>query len=301
VKLTALLAVLCCSCLQEPGEEPAYPSVLAGSRALQSEPSGNCVFSGDGRYAVVGDGTNLLFMELAHCRVHGSTDLHGQVLHVEAAAGVEGVYAATGDSLFRIIPGSFAVSAARSIPPGVAGCALAGGRVFLGFSDGSVLGFDPEDLEETVRGNLPGVSRLAGVPGVLTAASGTSVISLDPVDLTPLASFQAWGEAVRLVPAGEDRMCASILGGNEVALFGLPGMELQLLYTVPGTPLAAAVEPSGLFALAGTDRGALVAVGAGGGVEWITEEYGPVRDVRISADLWNALVLTDQAVFLLER
>lgn len=301
MKRTALLTLLCCSCLQEPGEDPAYPSLLAGYRVLQSDPSGNCVFSGDGRYAVVGDGGNLLFMELAHCRVHGSVDLHGQVLFVEASSGVDAVYAATTDSLFRIVPGSFAVSAAKSIPPGVVGCALAGGRLFLGFGDGTVLGFDPEDLEETMRGSHPGISGMAGVQEVLTVASGAFITSMDPLDLAPLGSFQAWGEAVRLVPAGENRLCASITGGNEVALFELPGMELLLLYTVPGTPLAAAAESSGLYALAGTDRGSLVAVGTGGGVEWSTEEYGPVRDVRISPDGWNALVLSDQTVFLLER
>ena len=294
--------LLACSCLQEPVPAPVYPSFTAGRRVFTSAPSGNCAFTSDGRYAVVGDGAVLLFMELVHGRVHGSVPLAGAILFVEPMEGSDGVFAVTQDSVYVVTPGSFTVSVRAPIPAGATSIAASGGRLFIGFSDGSLRGFNPETLVEELSGTpFETAVLLAGTPECIVAASGTSVAAFDPFDLDRISRYDCWGDVVHIGPVGDDGMCASVLGGNEVALFSLPGLELAHMFTVPGTPLAAAVSGDGAYAFAHTDQGTLVAVGQGGGVDWRTDEFGVLCDLAISGDGWNALVLSDHALFILEK
>jgi hypothetical protein len=116
-----------------------------------------------------------------------------------------------------------------------------------------------------------------------------------------VADYRAWGVVSHLAAVGQDRICAAIQGGNEVALLSIPGLELLLMFTVPGTPLVAAVQKDGEYAFAYTDQGVLVVVGAGGGMEWRTAEFGTVLDIVISGDGWNALLMSGNSLFILEK
>lgn len=302
MRSAATLLLLACACLQEPGPAPVHPSFIAGERALGPAPSQNCIFTTDNRYAVVGDGGSLLFLELVHGRVHGLATLPSQVLHLASQQGLNGVLAVTHDSLYLVIPGSFSVAGRTAIPPGVTACAVSGNRVFLAFSDGTVRGFDQETLNgEISRSFSPAVTHLAGSPGYLAAASGSLLTCHEPQRLEPVTEYGAWGGVSHLAAVGEDRVCAAIGGGNEVALFSIPGLELQLMFTVPGTPLTSAVQRDGEYAFAYTDQGVLVVVGSGGGMEWRTTEFGAVLDIVISDDGWNALLMSGNALFILEK
>ncbi|MFO7627532.1 MAG: hypothetical protein R6V62_09760 [Candidatus Fermentibacteraceae bacterium] len=294
--------LLACACMQEPGPAPVHPSFIAGERTLGPTPSQNCVFTADNRYAVVGDDGSLLFLELVHGRVHGLAVLPSPVLFVSSQQGLNGVLAVTHDSLYLVVPGSFSVTERTAIPSGATACAVSGGRVFLAFTDGVVRGFDQETLnEEIFRSFSPAVTHLAGSPGYLTTVSGTLLTCLEPERLDPLAEYVAWGGVSHLATVGQDRICAAIGGGNEVALFSIPGLELQLMFTVPGTPLVSAVQEEGDYAFAYTDQGVLVVVGSGGGMEWRTPEFGAVLDIVISNDGWNALLLSGSSLFILEK
>lgn len=302
MRIPAPALLLACACIQEPGPAPVHPSFIAGERALGPEHSLNCVFTADNRYAVVGDGASLLFLELVHGRVHGLTTLPSPVLRLAAQQGGNGVLAVTADSLYLVLPGSFSVNGSVGIPAGVTGCAVSGNRVFLSFPDGSIHGFNQETLnEEVVRQVSPAVEHLAGSTGFLTSASGATLTCFDPERLDPLAVYEAWGEVVHLSPAGEGGVCASILDGNEAALFTIPGLEIQQLFTVSGTPLVSAVEKNGEYAFVCTDQGMLVVVGSGGGMEWRTEQFGGLQDIALSFDGWNALLLSGGSLFILEK
>ncbi len=302
MKKLAPVMLLVCACMQEPEPAPLFPSFTAGERALSSTPSRNCLFTADNRYAVVGDGGSLLFLELVHGRVHGLVTLPSPVLHVASQKESNGVLAVTQDSVYLVVPGSFLVAGRASIPSGVTACAVSGNRLFLAFSDGAVRGFDQETLtEEVTRSVSPAVNCLAGSTGYLIAASGDHLTCYEPERLEPVAEYAAWGEVTHLAQVGEDRVCASIGGGNEVALLSAPMLELQMLFTVPGTPLVAAVEGDAGYAFAYTDQGILVVVGSGGGMEWRTAEFGVVLDIAISNDGWNALLLSGNSLFILEK
>lgn len=300
-RLAALL-LLATGCLQEPGPAPLHPSYTAGRRVFVSVPSLNCTFTSDGRYAVVGDGEQLLFMELAHGRVHGSVPFSNRILLVEEWPGINRVFAVTPDSVFSVTPGSFTVNAGASIPGEPTGCGFSGGRLFLAFTDGMVRGYDPVTLQEEVSAHLfPGPALLAGTPALLIAGSDSSIGSFRPEDLAPVDLYEARGRILHLASPGGGFVSACIAGGNEVALLALPGLWISSMFTVTGTPLAAAVDPAMEYALAFTDRGVLAAVGPGGGIDWRTEEFGEVGDLAISADGWNALVLSRQALVILEK
>jgi hypothetical protein len=302
MRSAAAFLLLACACMQEPGPAPVHPSFIAGERTLGPAPSHNCVFTTDNRYAVVGDGGSLLFLELVHGRVHGLATLPSPVLHVASQQGMNGVLAVTNDSLYLVIPGSFSVAGRTAIPPGVTACAVSGNRVFIAFSDGTVRGFNQETLNEEVSRSLsPTVTHLAGSPAYLTAASGNLLTCHEPERLDPVADYRAWGVVSHLAAVGQDRICAAIQGGNEVALLSIPGLELLLMFTVPGTPLVAAVQKDGEYAFAYTDQGVLVVVGAGGGMEWRTAEFGTVLDIVISGDGWNALLMSGNSLFILEK
>lgn len=298
----APLLLLFSGCIQDPGPAPAYPSHIAGHREFDSKPSRNCVFSPDGRYGVVGDGKTVLFLELVRGRVHGSVALPGQVLYLTAHRTANRVYAFTDDSVYCISPGSFTMEAREGVPPGVSAAGFSGGRLFTGHSDGTLTGYNPGTLQQEVsEAWLPSVTHLAGTPLFLVAASGSSLAVLDPADLRILAEYQVWGDVSHLSAAGNQRVSAGVLNGNEVALFNLPGLELELLFTVPGTPLVAAVDPDAEYALAFTDQGMLAAVTGGGRVEWRSEAFGFLTDMVLSPDGWNALLLGRESVFLLEK
>lgn len=302
MKNLAPVMLLVCACMQEPEPAPVFPSFIAGERTLGSTTSQNCLFTADNRYAVVGDGGSLLFLELVHGRVHGLATLPSPVLHVASQQDLNGVLAVTQDSVYLVVPGSFSVAERAAIPSGVTACAVSGNRLFLAFSDGAVRGFDQETLmEEVTRSVSPSVNHLTGSPGCITAASGTLLTCYEPERLEPLAEYAAWGEVSHLSPVGEDGVCASIGGGNEVALFSVPELELQVMFTVPGTPLVSAVEGDGEYAFAYTDQGFLVVVGSGGGMEWRTEQFGGLQDIVLSYDGWNALLLSGSSLVILEK
>lgn len=298
----APVLLLACGCLQEPGPAPFHPSFLAGQRNFTAVPSQNCVFTSDGRYAVVGDGEYLLFLELVHGRVHGSVQFSRQVLLVEEWPGFSRVFAVTSDSVYSVTPGSFTVSNRVSIPAGPTGSGFSGGRLFLAFSDGSISGYDPVTLVEEVSSEaFEGPTILAGTPEHLIAGSGREIRSFRPADLAPLAQYDTRGEVLHLSAPGSGFVSACVSGGNEVALFTLPGLELAQMFTVPGTPMAAAVDPEVEYALAYTDHGNLVAVGPGGGIDWRTGDFGEIHDIVISSDGWNALALSRTSLFILEK
>jgi hypothetical protein len=302
MKKLAPVLLLACACMQEPEPAPVFPSFVAGERAIGSVPSMNCLFTADNRYAVVGDGGSLLFLELVHGRVHGSVTLPSPALHLASQQGLNGVLAVTQDSVYLVVPGSFSIASRAAIPPGVTAGAVSGNRLFLAFSDGSLRGFNQETLvEEVSRSVSPAVTLLAGFPVCLTAASGTMLTCYDPERLDPLAGYATWGEVLHLGPAGEGMVCASITGGNEVALFSIPGLDLKAMFTVTGTPLVSAVAGSGEYAFAYTDQGVLVVVGAGGGMEWRTEQFGGIQDIVLSSDGWNALLLPGSSLVILEK
>lgn len=294
--------LLACACMQEPGPEPVYPSFVTGGRTFVGEPSLNCVFTTDNRYAVVGDGGSLLFLELVHGRVHGLAALPSRVLHVAAQHGQNGIIAVTADSMYLVVPGSFTVNARTAIPSGVTACAVSGSRVFLAFANGDIRGFNQETLaEEVLRSFSEAVDHLAGSAEYLAAASGTTLSCCEPERLETLAEYGAWGSVHHLGKAGEGSVCASIGGGNEVALFSVPSLDLLAMYTVPGIPLVSAVRETDGYAFAYTDQGVLVVVGAGGGMEWRTSEFGTISDMTISADGWNALLLAGGSLVILGK
>jgi len=302
MKNPAPILLFACACMQEPGPAPLHPSFIAAERALGQTHSQNCVFTSDNRYAVVGDGGSLLFLELVHGRVHGLALLPSPVLHLTSQQGLGGVLAVTADSLYLAVPGSFSVTGRAGIPSGVSACAVSGNRVFLAFADGALRGYDQETLAEVVaRSVSPAVLCLAGSQGYLTAASGSLLSCYEPERLDPLAEYGAWGGVSHLASAGDNRVCASVGGGNEVALFSVPGLELQEMFTVPGTPLVSAVQEEREYAFAYTDQGILVVVGSGGGLEWRTTEFGEVLDIVISKDGWNALLLSESSITILEK
>jgi len=302
MKNPAPILLFACACMQEPGPAPLHPSFIAAERALGQTHSQNCVFTSDNRYAVVGDGGSLLFLELLHGRVHGLAVLPSPVLHLTTQQGLGGVLAITADSLYLVVPGSFSVTERAWIPSGVSACAVSGNRVFLAFADGALRGYDQETLTEVVSRTVsPAVSSLAGSPGYLTAASGALLACYEPGRLDPLSEYGAWGGVSHLASAGENGVCASIVGGNEVALFSTPGLELEAMFTVPGTPLVSAVQEEGEYAFAYTDQGMLVVVGPGGGLEWRTTEFGSVLDIVISKNGWNALLLSEHSITILEK
>lgn len=301
MKRSVFLTTLLAACLQDPGPLPAFPTYVAGQRGFTGVPCGNCVFSLDGRYGVVGDGPSVLFLELAHGRVHGTVTLPGQVEHLVSQSGETGIYALTSDSMYRILPGSFQVTARGEAPPEVVAAAFSGGRLYTAGSDGTLWGFHPLTLMPEISESYEsGISHMAGTPQYLVTAWGANLAAFSGTDLAPSGSFQAWGEVIHLSAVDPERVCASITQGNEVALFLLPGLNLELLFTVPGSPRASAVAPQGEFAFAATEQGVLVAVGSGGGVEW-TARFGDLLDIRLSPDLENALLLGTDTVTLLEK
>ncbi len=301
-RAAALLLLLATGCIQEPGPAPLHPSYTAGVKPLVSTPSLNCTFTSDGRYGVVGDGERLLFLELAHGRVHGSVLFSSRILLVKEQPGMNSVFAVTGDSLFSVTPGAFTVNGRASIPAEPTGCGFSGGRFFLAFSDGAIRGYHPVTLQEEVSAHVfQGPVLLAGTPDLLTAGSDCTIRSFQPGDLTPVDRYDAGGQVLHLASPGGGFVSACISGGNEVVLLALPGLSVSSMFTVTGTPLAAAVDPALEYAMAFTDRGILVAVGSGGGIGWRTEEFGELLDIAVSPDGWNALVLSRQALAILEK
>jgi DNA-binding beta-propeller fold protein YncE len=246
----------------------------------------------------------VLFLELMHGRVHGSVELASQVLHLAVHSSQNRVYAVTADSMYSITPGSFQVGVRAELPEGVAAAAFSGSRLFVGFDDGTVRGYLPETFEETISGfALPEITLIAGTPEYLTVSAGSAMVVCHPGDLRVLGDYQAWGDVVHLSPVGNRMVSASIRGGNEVAILSLPGLELDLLFTVPGTPLVSAASPypdSG-YVFSCTDTEILAVVTSGGRIEWSTGEFGAIRDIVISSDGWNAVLLGRDIVHILEK
>jgi len=309
---TAVIAVVCSSCLLGAEPDPGYPGYLLRTFDCSGygEPAA-CCFSSDGLFAAASAGKDLLFFELRHGNLSGNTTLDSDVIAVVSVPGAGQLLVLSEQKLFVVSPSGFTVTGEVELegaaawlsisPDGSSAWVLhtSGFITRLAPSDWSVLSYDSAGI-----GEPSGLAVSSDGSSLFVGSNADSTICrLDVQDLERTGECEVYNTVISLFDGPDGMVCALVDGSNEIWFIDESSCTVHYMMTVPDVPVCGASMPDGSFAYAGVPGTGLVVCSESGELVLKTFAYGLPGSVAIENDGWNAVICSTEqmSISILEK
>ena len=287
--------------MMEAEESAGFPDYTQASNELPEKIQVQPVFSELGNYGIVASGDTLYHLELRHGRVHGRTDLGGEITGLSRSVSGE-VFAVTGNRL--CVLQDFEIAREADLSSECSILTICGSDPVLLMADGRLVRRNSSDLsvvEETTP-EIAGIEAIQGFPGLLCiSGENGAMVTLSVPGFKETASETVNGTVNFMSSAGQENLLCSTSQWNEVAVCNPSDLKIQVMFTFPETPVFAAADSSLSFVYAVCPSSGISVCSASGEIKWRSAEYDEGAFIQLADDLETALLTSGNRVDILVK
>lgn len=289
------------SCVVGAEEAVTFPTYKIGEASFPSPVSVAPLFSGGGNYGLIASGDTLYHMELQHGRIHGTTDLGGEITSLAIGSDTE-IFLTLANSLVRV--DGFSISKSITLQGTAERMTVCGSNPVVLLDDGSISIYEATDLSiiASFTAESGEITCIEGFPELLVLGySDGKMISIAVPSFSRKALETVNGNLLFMNRAGNDYFIFSTDAWNEVAVSSPEDLLIQSMYTFPETPVSAAADStlSCIYAVC-PSMGIRVCL-SNGEIAWKSTEYGSNPIVVLARDCETAMIAWENKVSLLVK
>jgi hypothetical protein len=309
---TAVIALVCSSCLLGAEPAPGYPGyhLRTFDCSGYGEPAA-CCFSSNGLLAVASAGKDLLFFELRHGNLLGSITLDSDVIAVVNVPDGDQLLVLSEQKLFVVSPAGFTVTGEVELAGAAAWLSIShdGSSAWVLHTDGFITRLAPSDwgvlsYDSIGIGEPSGLAASGDGASLFVGSNGDSTICrLAVPGLEPTGECEVYNTVISLFKGPDGMLCALVDGSNEIWFIDEGSFFIDYMMTVPDVPICGASMPDGSFAYAGVPGTGLVVCSSSGEHVLTTAVYGLPSSVALESEGWNAVICSTEqmSISILEK